>query len=327
MIADPVPPATRPRMYRSTLVAFALVLCAHAAIAWWLLGAKFNLKPTSLEEPIFVMVVSDGVDDPGGDATNPEGATSAQAEHAPGSPVAPQTEQSQPARVPAEPLPGSAPAQSTAEPVAIAVDKSVQNPVNNSVDKPDLSLGAQAPRAAPPSGKKPVRAPNGAAKSLTQPVPDPTMTTGTADSNPVGSTQASVATTAVGNVATTAIGNAATTATGNAATTAGGNSAGSTGATGGPRRIVRPDYLDGPPAPSYPQSARSRRQQGKVIVRVVISPTGQPSSIDVLQPSGFDVLDRAALDAVRRARFRPYAENGVALEALVDIPFDFVLRN
>ena len=62
-------------------------------------------------------------------------------------------------------------------------------------------------------------------------------------------------------------------------------------------------------------------------MRVVISPTGQPSSIDVLQPSGFDVLDRAALDAVRRARFRPYAENGVALEALVDIPFDFVLRN
>ncbi|MEI6116666.1 MAG: TonB family protein [Burkholderiales bacterium] len=105
------------------------------------------------------------------------------------------------------------------------------------------------------------------------------------------------------------------------------SSAGGAGATSGPRRIVRPDYLDGPPAPSYPQSARSRRQQGKVIVRVVISPTGQPSSIDVLQPSGFDALDRAALDAVRRARFRPYAENGVALEALVDIPFDFVLRN
>ncbi|MEI6116803.1 MAG: hypothetical protein WCP99_19860, partial [Burkholderiales bacterium] len=121
MIADPVPPATRPRMYRSTLVAFALVLCAHGAIAWWLLGAKFNLKPTSLEEPIFVMVVSDGVDDPGGDATNPEGATSAQAEHVPGSSVAPQTEQSQPARVPAEPLSGSAPAPATTEPVAIAV--------------------------------------------------------------------------------------------------------------------------------------------------------------------------------------------------------------
>ena len=64
-----------------------------------------------------------------------------------------------------------------------------------------------------------------------------------------------------------------------------------------------------------------------MIVRVVISPAGLPSAIDVLQTSGFDALDRAAIDAVRRARFRPYAENGVALEALVDIPFEFVLRN
>ena len=327
MIADSVPPASRPIVYRRTLVVFAFVLCAHAAIAWWLLGAKFSYDPIAPEEPLFVMVVADGVDDPGGATPNGEGALSDQAEHATPAPVAPQSEPAPVVPASIESSSRSASADATAEPVAIAVDKSVQNPVNNSVDKPDLSLGAQAPRAAPPSGKKPVRAPNGAAKSLTQPVPDPTMTTGTADSNPVGSTQASVATTAVGNVATTAIGNAATTATGNAATTAGGNSAGSTGATGGPRRIVRPDYLDGPPAPSYPQSARSRRQQGKVIVRVVISPTGQPSSIDVLQPSGFDVLDRAALDAVRRARFRPYAENGVALEALVDIPFDFVLRN
>ncbi len=79
--------------------------------------------------------------------------------------------------------------------------------------------------------------------------------------------------------------------------------------------------------PVYPQSARSRRQQGQVIVRVVISSVGQPISIDLQQTSGFDALDRAAIDAVRRAQFRPYAENGVPLDALVDIPFDFVLRN
>ena len=311
MIADPVPPATRPRMYRSTLVAFALVLCAHAAIAWWLLGAKFNLKPNSLEEPIFVMVVADGVDDPGGDATNAEGAATDQAEHALGAPVAPQLEQLQPARAPAEPLSSSASAQAAAELVAIAVDKSVQNPVNNSVDKPDVSLESQAPRAATPSRKEPVRELNVVAKSLTQHAPGPAMAPGTADSNPGGSTQASAATTAGGNAATTALS----------------NGAGGTGAASGPRRIVRPDYLDGPPIPAYPQSARSRRQQGKVIVRVVLSTTGLPSSIDVLQTSGFEALDRAAVDAVRRARFRPYAENGIALEALVDIPFDFVLRN
>ena len=311
MIADSVSPASRPLVYRQTLVVFAFVLCAHAAVAWWLLGATFSLKPNPLEDPIFVMVVADAVDDPGGAASNGEGTTSNQAEPAPSAPVAPQTEPEQPARAPIEPLPASASAQPTTEPVAIAVDKSVQNPVNNSVDKPDLSPGPEAPRAAPPSRKEPIRAPNAAAKLPPQIEPDPTMTRSPADTNPAMSTQASAATAAGGNAATTALS----------------NGAGGTGATSGPRRISRPDYLDGPPTPAYPQSARSRRQQGKVIVRVVLSPTGLPSSIDVLQTSGFDALDRAAVDAVGRARFRPYAENGIALEALVDIPFDFVLRN
>ena len=303
MIADPVPPAPRPLVYRSTLVAFAFVLCAHAAIAWWLLGAKFSHEPSALEEPLFVMVVADGVDDPGGAAPNPEGATNDQAEHAPGALAASQSEQPQPALATSEPLSGSPSAQTTPEPVAIAVDKSVQNQLNNSVDKPDLSPEAPVQRAAPASRKEPVRAPGAVTKSPMKTELAPATTSLTAEVNPVGSMQAS------------------------AASTAGSNPAGGTGTASGPRRIVRPDYLDGPPTPAYPQSARSRRQQGKVIVRVVISPTGLPSSIDVFQSSGVDSLDRAALDAVRRARFRPYAENGIAFEAMVDIPFDFVLRN
>ncbi len=311
MIADSVPPASRPIVYRRTLVVFAFVLCAHAAIAWWLLGAKFSYDPIAPEEPLFVMVVADGVDDPGGATPNGEGALSDQAEHATPAPVAPQSEPAPVVPASIESSSRSASADATAEPVAIAVDKSVQNPVNNSVDKPDVPLVAQTPRAAPTSRKEPVRVKDLAAKSPTQLAPDPAMSMHTADANRVSGTQAS----------------AATTAEGNAALTTGGNHAGGVGAGSGPRRIVRPDYLNGPPTLSYPSSARNRRQQGKVIVRVVISPSGTPSSVDVLQTSGFDALDKAALDAVRRARFRPYAENGIALEALVDIPFDFVLRN
>ena len=311
MIADPVPPVSRPRMPRSTLATFAFVLCAHAVIAWWLLGAKFGHEPVLPEEPLFVMVVADGVDDPGGAAPGPAGAASDHADHAPAAPAEPQGEPSPPARPTSEPLPDPAPAQASAEPVAIAVDKSVQKPVNNSVDKADRAPVAQAPRAAPPLRKESRHAPDAPAKLPAQQAPDPSLTMGNVDANSVGGAQAS----------------AVASAAGNAAASAQGSGAGGVGAASGPRHIVRPDYLDGPPIPSYPQGARSRRQQGKVIVRVVISPAGLPSAIDVLQTSGFDALDRAAIDAVRRARFRPYAENGVALEALVDIPFEFVLRN
>ncbi|WP_322994569.1 energy transducer TonB [Castellaniella sp.] len=92
-----------------------------------------------------------------------------------------------------------------------------------------------------------------------------------------------------------------------------------------PRTIGRVDYLGKRPSPDYPRTSQRRREQGRVVLRVLISPLGQVASVKVQKSSGHERLDQAAVDAMQRARFRPYTENGIAYKALVDIPFDFVL--
>jgi protein TonB len=57
----------------------------------------------------------------------------------------------------------------------------------------------------------------------------------------------------------------------------------------------------------------------------LISPQGTVQALSIQRSSGYLRLDNAALDAARKARFRPYTENGVAYPALADIPFEFVL--
>ena len=63
-----------------------------------------------------------------------------------------------------------------------------------------------------------------------------------------------------------------------------------------------------------------------MILRVTISQHGELESIDVRQSSGVSALDDAAKQAVQRVRFRPYTVGGVAMRAMADIPFDFVLN-
>ena len=60
-------------------------------------------------------------------------------------------------------------------------------------------------------------------------------------------------------------------------------------------------------------------------MRVLISAEGLVVNVTVRSSSGFSRLDEAALKAARTARFKPYTENGIAYQAMADIPFDFVL--
>lgn len=92
-----------------------------------------------------------------------------------------------------------------------------------------------------------------------------------------------------------------------------------------PRTIGRVDYLGKRPSPVYPRLSQRRGEQGRVLLRVLISPQGEVAQVDIRQSSGYKRLDDAAIQAMQRARFRPYTENGIAYQALVDIPFDFVL--
>ena len=95
----------------------------------------------------------------------------------------------------------------------------------------------------------------------------------------------------------------------------------------GPRLVSHIDYLGAPPSPVYPTRAKSRKQEGRVVIRVLVDSAGRLRSISVLKSSDFDLLDQAALDAVGKAQFKPYSENGIPLDRLADIPIDFVLQN
>lgn len=92
-----------------------------------------------------------------------------------------------------------------------------------------------------------------------------------------------------------------------------------------PRNIGKADYMGKKPNPVYPRISQRMGEQGQVMLRVLISPEGTVLKADIRKSSGFDRLDKAAVDAVKKARFKPYTENGIAYKAIVDIPFDFIL--
>jgi len=85
-------------------------------------------------------------------------------------------------------------------------------------------------------------------------------------------------------------------------------------------------YIGKRPTPDYPRSSARKGEQGRVVLRVMISPQGELHAVVIQRSSGHAVLDQAAIKAVRAARFKPYIENGIALPAQADIPFDFVAK-
>lgn len=92
-----------------------------------------------------------------------------------------------------------------------------------------------------------------------------------------------------------------------------------------PKLISTVEYVR-EPSPRYPPQSRRLKEQGLVVLRVVIDERGEASSIEIETSSGHARLDAAARDAVLRAAFRPYVEDGEPRRALVLIPIEFALN-
>lgn len=95
----------------------------------------------------------------------------------------------------------------------------------------------------------------------------------------------------------------------------------------GPARGLSRDAmsLPGNPAPVYPLIARRQGIEGQVILRLLVTPGGDPAEVTVRQSSGHAALDRSALEAVRRWRFRPALRGGRPVDAVIDLPVTFRL--
>lgn len=75
--------------------------------------------------------------------------------------------------------------------------------------------------------------------------------------------------------------------------------------------------------PNYPIEARSRRQQGRVLLRVQVSAVGTATAVEVVSSSGHPMLDQAARAAVQTWHFIPATRAGAAVPAQVEVPIEF----
>jgi len=85
------------------------------------------------------------------------------------------------------------------------------------------------------------------------------------------------------------------------------------------------DYLENP-APVYPQLSRRAGEEGKVVLRVFVEPSGLPSRVEVRTSSGFERLDKSAVAAVGRWKFIPARLGDDVVGAWVLVPINFSLK-
>lgn len=88
----------------------------------------------------------------------------------------------------------------------------------------------------------------------------------------------------------------------------------------------RAAYLNNP-GPRYPVASRRRHEEGIVMLKVHVSPAGEPEQVQVEQSSGFPELDQAAAGIVReRWRFAPARQGDRPVAAWVVVPLQFSLK-
>ena len=83
-------------------------------------------------------------------------------------------------------------------------------------------------------------------------------------------------------------------------------------------------YLNNP-APDYPAMSRRIGEEGRVLMKVLVSADGAAEDVQIEKSSGSERLDNAAMQAVKRWRFIPAKKNNQALSAYVMVPMKFSL--
>jgi protein TonB len=85
-------------------------------------------------------------------------------------------------------------------------------------------------------------------------------------------------------------------------------------------------YLENPP-PAYPAQSRRLGEEGRVLLRVLVSEKGNAETVEIEAGSSFERLDRAALETVKKWRFIPAKRNNQPISAYVIVPIKFSLES
>ena len=97
-----------------------------------------------------------------------------------------------------------------------------------------------------------------------------------------------------------------------------------------PETVIEPPrfgaaYLNNP-APDYPALSRRLGEQGRVLLRVLVSTGGTAKTVQVEGSSGSDKLDQAAIKAVKKWTFIPAKRSNKPISAYVLVPVKFSLE-
>jgi protein TonB len=98
----------------------------------------------------------------------------------------------------------------------------------------------------------------------------------------------------------------------------------SAGAEGIPT-VTRARFKSPPSPPEYPRRAQRLRQQGTVMIELLVHPGGSQEQWRILRSSGHPLLDEAALKAVRGWEILPDSRGGREVTTKVQIPVVFQL--
>jgi protein TonB len=85
-------------------------------------------------------------------------------------------------------------------------------------------------------------------------------------------------------------------------------------------------YLNNP-APIYPKLSRRQGEQGRVLLKVLVSEKGVADQVQLETSSGFEKLDQAAVAAVKKWSFVPAKRSNQAISAYVLVPVKFSLNS
>lgn len=88
-----------------------------------------------------------------------------------------------------------------------------------------------------------------------------------------------------------------------------------------------PVAMTGNSPPLYPMSARRMGREGRTVLLVTLSASGECVEVGVADSSGTPSLDEAAITAVKTWRFHPATRNSAPVPATLRVPVQFSLNS
>ncbi|MET0357225.1 MAG: TonB family protein, partial [Cellvibrio sp.] len=80
------------------------------------------------------------------------------------------------------------------------------------------------------------------------------------------------------------------------------------------------------PAPVYPQASRRLKEEGVVLLEILVKADGTLGEMRVKKSSGYKRLDEAAQQAVKNWHFVPAKRGGEAIDYWYELPIEFSLN-